>query len=189
MGRPMKFEADAAIDRAMEVFWRRGYAGTTPQALVDELGIGKGSFYNTFESKHGLFTLALERYKDNRIAYLRDTLEPEGPLRDRLDAAMRELTGVGRHQQGCLMVNATAELTQTDEAVAAIADSLFTGIESAFRDAIERGQSTGEFTGVQDAQHAAASLLTTLIGSSILLKMGTDPERAIGAMRDAVLAL
>lgn len=185
----MKFEADAAVDRAMAVFWRRGYAATTPQALIDELGIGKGSLYNTFESKHGLFTLALERYKDNRLAYLADTFEPHGPLRDRLLAALRELSGVGSHNQGCLMVNSTAELGQSDESVSAIAESLFAGIETAFRAAIERGRTSGEFSAAVDAQSSANSLLTTLIGAGILLKLGTDPGRADRALSDAVRAL
>jgi TetR/AcrR family transcriptional repressor of nem operon len=189
MGRPMKFEADAAVDRAMDVFWRRGYAATTPQALLDELGIGKGSFYNTFESKHGLFTLALERYKDNRLRFLRETFEQDGPLRDRIGAALRELTGLGTHNQGCLMVNSTSELGQSDESANAIAESLFAGIEAAFRDAIERGRRSGEFSSTADAQTSADSLLATLVGASILLKMGTDPERADRAIKDAVRSL
>src|SRR3954465_6327852 len=127
MGRPRKFEADEAVDRAMNVFWRHGYAATTPQALLDELGIGKGSFYNTFDSKHGLFTLALERYKNNRLSFLAKTLKPEGPLRDRILSALRELTGLGTHNQGCLMVNSTAELGRSDEELSAIAESLFAG--------------------------------------------------------------
>jgi TetR/AcrR family transcriptional repressor of nem operon len=189
MGRPMTFETDTAIDRAMAVFWRSGYAGTTPQALLDELGIGKGSFYNTFESKHKLFTAALERYKDKRIVFLGEVFGPPGPVRDRLEFVLHELSGLDDHKQGCLMVNSVTELAQDDESVQKIADDLFTGIEAAFRDVVERGRESGEFSRTTDPQRAAASLLTTLIGASVLLKLGSDPARAVSALHDAVESL
>jgi TetR/AcrR family transcriptional repressor of nem operon len=65
----MQFETGAAVDKAMDLFWRQGYAGTTPQELASELGIGKGSLYNTFESKHALFMRALRRYSERRLEY------------------------------------------------------------------------------------------------------------------------
>ena len=59
MGRQPKFDQATLVDTAMSVFWRQGYGATSPQLLVEELGIGKGSLYNSFDSKHNLFTLAL----------------------------------------------------------------------------------------------------------------------------------
>jgi TetR/AcrR family transcriptional regulator, transcriptional repressor for nem operon len=185
----MKFEAGIAVDRAMDVFWQRGYGGTTPQVLLDALGIGKGSFYNTFESKHKVFTLALERYKDNRILFLGETFEAPGPMRSRIHSALRELTGLESHRRGCLMVNSTAELAQDDAAVKRIADDLFAGIEAAFRDAIERGRQEGEFSPSIDVAGSATSLLATLVGTSVLLKTGADVDQVARALGAAVQAL
>jgi TetR/AcrR family transcriptional regulator, transcriptional repressor for nem operon len=84
MGRPMQFETDTAVDRAMDLFWRQGYAGTTPQELASELGIGKGSLYNTFESKHALFMRALRRYSERRLEYLTGLFSAPGPVGPRL---------------------------------------------------------------------------------------------------------
>lgn len=173
----------------MDVFWRNGYAGTTPQLLLDELGIGKGSFYNAFESKHQLFVSALEKYKDRRIDYLTGSFAAEGPVRPRIEAALYELTGLGTHAQGCLMVNSVAELAGVDAGTRAVADDLFAGIESAFREAIESGRRSGEFSSATDPAKGASSLLTTLIGTSILLKMRTDPTRAVRSIAEAVEAL
>ena len=130
MGRPMQFETDAAVDRAMDLFWRQGYAGTTPQELASELGIGKGSLYNTFESKHALFMRALRRYSERRLEYLTDLFSAPGPIRPRLKGAMTVLAGVGEHRRGCVMVNAAAELGTADDDVNRIADDLFTRIEA-----------------------------------------------------------
>src|SRR4051794_18009122 len=114
MGRPMRFETDTAVDRAMDLFWRQGYAGTTPQELASELGIGKGSLYNTFESKHALFIRALQRYSASRLGYLTNLFSAPGPIAPRLKEAIAVLAGVGEHQRGCVMVNAAAELGPAD---------------------------------------------------------------------------
>jgi TetR/AcrR family transcriptional repressor of nem operon len=185
MARPTKFDQDAVVDKAVEVFWRQGYAGTTPQGLADELGIGKGSLYNTFESKHHLFTLALRRYSRMRVEALADELARPGLVRPRLRAAVLELTGVGTHRHGCLVINAVAELAQGDETVAAVADELFHRIEDAFRTAIEHGRGSGELT-VHDHSTAASGLLTAVIGASILAKACGDLNRVLRVVNAAV---
>lgn len=174
MGRQPKFDQATAVDTAMGVFWREGYAGTTPQLLVEELGIGKGSLYNTFNSKHSLFIRALRDYCTRRAQTLTDRLSGPGQARPALRGAMAELTGVGSHTRGCLMVNAVTELAQEDTAVAELGQSLFSRIEETFRDAVDRGQRTGEL-GQGDPSAAAGSLLTTVIGVSVLARSGADP--------------
>lgn len=179
MGRHPKFDQATAVDTAMGVFWRQGYGATSPQLLVEELGIGKGSLYNSFDSKHNLFTLALQDYCTMRAQALTARLtEPgpgEGPVRPALRAAIAELTGAGSHRRGCLMVNAVTELAHQDASVAELGRSLFAAIEEAFRDAVERGQRSGEL-GPGDPSAAARALLTTVIGVSVLARAGSDPE-------------
>lgn len=176
IGRPMKFEAEQVVDKAVEVFWRQGFAATTPQNLVDELGIGKGSLYNTFKSKHHLFELSLRRYSATRVTALAEGLEGPGPILPRLREAMRTLAGIGDHRFGCLIVNAVAELGSADESVAAVAKELFGQIEDAFRSAIERGQASGEITSRRrPPADSAGALLAAVIGTSVLAKSGSDP--------------
>jgi TetR/AcrR family transcriptional repressor of nem operon len=177
MGRPMQFETDTAVDRAMDLFWRQGYAGTTPQELASELGIGKGSLYNTFESKHALFMRALRRYSERRLEYLTGLFSAPGPVGPRLKGAMTVLAGVGEHQRGCVMVNAAAELGSADDEVNRIADDLFTRIEAVFRQAIVQGHGSGEFSVDLDAGTAASQLLASVVGLSVLVKAGGPAER------------
>ncbi|MEV6416667.1 TetR/AcrR family transcriptional regulator [Kribbella sp. NPDC051718] len=175
MGRPMKFEADEALDKAVEVFWQRGFAATTPQNLADELGIGRGSLYNTFKSKHHLFELALRRYSANRVTALSAGLDGPGPILPRLREAMRTLAGIGDHRYGCLIVNSVAELGSTDEGVADVAKDLFRQIEHTFRAALERARTTGELTSDRTPADSASALLTAVIGTSVLAKSGAAP--------------
>src|SRR5438132_12166657 len=95
MGRLKQFDPDVAVSSAMDLFWRQGYGATTPAELVDALGIGKGSLYNTFESKHALFEQALRRYGDERVAGLVGVLNRPGPVRERLQTALERLADPG----------------------------------------------------------------------------------------------
>ena len=62
MPRHKEFDVDAACERALDLFWRRGYEATSVNDLVDELGIGKASLYAAFGAKHQLYLAALQRY-------------------------------------------------------------------------------------------------------------------------------
>jgi TetR/AcrR family transcriptional repressor of nem operon len=177
MGRPAKFDPDTAVSMAMDVFWRQGYGATSPQGLADELGIGKGSLYYTFDSKHNLFTLALRAYTAKRTAALAEMLDTPGPVRPGLRAVIEELTGAGNHRRGCLMVRAIAEVAHGDETVSEVGNALFDRIEEALCATITRGRSTGELTGHQPPADAASSLLATVIGTSVLVKAGGNVER------------
>ncbi|SEC62360.1 transcriptional regulator, TetR family [Rhodococcus jostii] len=182
----MGFRADVAVDKAMDLFWLQGYAATTPQELAGEMGIGKGSLYNTFGSKHALFLRALRRYSEMRLEYLTDLFAAPGPSRPRLAMAMAVLAGVGEHRRGCVMVNAAAELGTVDDEVNRIADELFTGIETIFRHAIVQGQESGEFDGGKSADGAARQLLATVIGLSVLAKSGGRPEMCATVVESVV---
>lgn len=177
MGRPLQFDAEAAVEAAMRLFWRDGYAGTTPQALTTELGIGRGSLYHSFESKHNLFVLSLARYTSWRAEFLSANFIGKASVRAQVRQAVEVLTGLGDHDRGCLLVNASAELGGTDPVVAVAAEGLFTLMEDVFRDAIRRGQVQGEFDPTRDASAGASGLLATVIGASVLLKAKTDERR------------
>ncbi len=128
MARPYEFDPDVAIDRAMEVFWRQGYAGTTPQDLLDATGIGKGSFYNRFKSKHKMFELCLLRYRQSQADALVQFLKQPGPAKERLRKALQTLIAFdleGPVRKGCLAVNTAAELATSDVGAARIVGEMF----------------------------------------------------------------
>lgn len=177
MGRKRKFASGAIVDKAANLFWRKGYAATTPANLVDELAIGKGSLYRSFDSKHNLFVLALQRYSVQRVELLAELLDGPGAVRPRLRMAFETFAGIGEHHRGCLMVNSTAERAQQDETVAQLAGDLFAAIEDMFGAAILHGQSTGEFDSTRDPAEAASGMLAALIGATVLAKLTHNPQR------------
>lgn len=66
--RPKEFDRDTVLDKAMELFWRQGYQGTSIQALVEHVGINRASLYATFGDKHRLYLEAMDRYLDRIVA-------------------------------------------------------------------------------------------------------------------------
>jgi TetR/AcrR family transcriptional regulator, transcriptional repressor for nem operon len=190
MGRPKQFDPDTAVDRAVEVFWRKGYAATTPQDLVEALDIGKGSLYHTFISKHALFERALRRYGENRVAGLVELLEGPGPVRPRLRAALGRLAGTDPadpSSRGCLAVNTAAELAGVDDTATEVVRTVLEGMERAFETAIHEGQRSGEIDAARDARQIASLLLTTAVGMSVVAKTAQGPQR-LRRVVDAVMA-
>jgi len=191
MGRLKQFDPEAAVSSAMDLFWRQGYGATTPADLVDALGIGKGSLYNTFENKRTLFEQALRRYGDERLAGLAELLKRPEPARVRLQAALERLAAPENaylRQRGCLAVNTVTELGERDEGATAIVRDVFERMERALQATIEEGQRNGELDADRNPKELAGLLLTTIIGMSVVAKTADRTGRSRRVVR-AVMSL
>ncbi|WP_187689207.1 TetR/AcrR family transcriptional regulator [Nocardia wallacei] len=105
-GRPRSFDADTALDRALEVFWRNGFEGTSLAELTAAMGINKPSLYAAFGNKQELFGKVLARYLDGPGAYAADALNaPTGrEVIERLIHGAVDLTAGDSTPHGCLCV-------------------------------------------------------------------------------------
>ena len=65
MGRPLGFDKEQAMERALQVFWRKGYETASLQDLIEAMNLSKSSFYQTFTSKQNLYVKCLENYQSN----------------------------------------------------------------------------------------------------------------------------
>ncbi|MDA5285823.1 TetR/AcrR family transcriptional regulator [Streptomyces sp. NPDC054904] len=192
MGRPKQFDPDVAVERAMDVFWRKGYAATTPQDLVDEIGIGKGSLYNTFGSKQALFERALTRYRDAQAAWLTELLDHPGSAKDRLRGALEALVELDLgdpDRRGCMAVNTAAESAPSDPWTTDTVRRMFARTEGAFRATVEEGQRAGEIDPGRDAAAVASWLLATVIGMRVLAKTAEDASQLKRVVDAAVASL
>jgi len=75
VGRPRAFDVEKALHRAMEVFWRKGYLGTSLSDLTDAIGVNRPSLYAAFGNKESLFRKALEHYAKGPSSYLSEALQ------------------------------------------------------------------------------------------------------------------
>ncbi|WP_225439668.1 TetR/AcrR family transcriptional regulator [Amycolatopsis eburnea] len=75
VGRPRAFDAEAAVQKAMVVFWEQGYDGASLTDLTEAMGISRKSMYAAFGNKEDLFRLALQRYAEGPGAYIVEALQ------------------------------------------------------------------------------------------------------------------
>src|SRR5881296_3008233 len=88
MGRPRAFDVDKALERALRMFWRKGFEGTSLSDLTKAMGINRPSLYAAFGNKEALFRKALDRYEDGPASYLREALD-EPTARAVIEALLR----------------------------------------------------------------------------------------------------
>lgn len=192
MGRPRAFDDQAVIDAAMQVFWEKGYEGTTTEDLCVRTGLGRGSLYNAFGSKQHLYEASLRRYAETRAGAQLAMLAEPGPIRQRLRALMlgvidADLTDPGR--RGCLALNAASEPGGRTEEIAALVRRQFTDLEQALRDLIAIGQSTGELPADRPPLQVARTFQSTYYGLRTLAKVTSSRKALIDVVDGALAAL
>jgi TetR/AcrR family transcriptional repressor of nem operon len=190
-GRPREFEIDDAVESAMQVFWSRGYHGTSLMDLIDGTGLSRGSLYKAFGDKHGLFIAALERYFSESSAPLFHTLQKPGPVK----AAIREtlirfaqLSSAADGLRGCMLVATATEMVPHDAGVAECVKAMFDRMRDAYAAAIARGQAGGEIPAHHDAQALAGLIVCLTQGMRAVGKTGAA-EKQMTAVVNAAMAL
>ena len=180
VARPKEFERDVVVDRAMQVFWSRGYEATSIQHLVDRMGIQRGSLYDTFGDKRGLFFAAIDRYNRVVTAKLLAALEEPGSGKDAIRQFFRlkaELSVEPGRPRGCLVTNSAAELCSRDRGTSTKVGAVLARIEAAFHRAVLRAQQAGEIDPRRNARSLSRFLTSSAQGLSVMAK--AFPDRAV----------
>jgi TetR/AcrR family transcriptional repressor of nem operon len=190
VARPREFERDVVLDRAMRVFWSRGYEATTVQHLVDRMGIQRGSLYDTFGDKRALFFAAIDHYDRVVTAKLLGALEdPSGKeairrfFRLKVEAALER----GR-PRGCLVTNSAAELGVRDRRTASRVGAVLTKIEAAFHRAVVRAQRAGEIDPARNPRALARFLTSSAQGLSVMAQASPNRAAVLGDIVTVTLA-
>ena len=145
MGRHLKFDRDEALQKAMRLFWERGYNGTSIQNLIDEIGIKPGSFYNTFKDKHSIFLESLNLYGDFILSYSRDTLNNDRSPVENINTFFRDIATIPDFKsKGCLIVKTIVEVVPKNDEVLGIVNKILNELKSCFYQCLKRGQELGE---------------------------------------------
>ncbi|HLZ81975.1 MAG TPA: TetR/AcrR family transcriptional regulator [Caulobacteraceae bacterium] len=145
MGRPREFDLDKALATAEELFWRKGYDGTSLSDLTNAMGIVAPSFYFAFRSKEGLFQRVLERYRSERMGYVEDALRAPTAraVAERLLYGIADALTDPSCPPGCLAINNSMPAAGTSDPVrlklAEVRHELQLALKSRFAQAIEDG--------------------------------------------------
>lgn len=193
VARTKEFDPDAALQSALELFWRRGYEATSVADLVEHLGIGRASLYATFGGKRELYLKAMDRYAEMRDPLLLAELSRSGPALPAVRAVVRrfaeEAASPEGRLNGCFVTNTAAELAPHDPAAARRVETSWEGLESPLHSALVRAQVQGELPEDRDPRALARMLLVLLQGVRVVGKASNDPARVRDAAEQALTLL
>lgn len=181
MPRHKQFDQDDALQKAMEVFWSRGFEATSIQDLVANMGINRQSLYDTYGDKHALYLLALDRYREVEGRRLIELLERPGSVKKSLRQLFGEVVEKSlsdRERRGCLMANATSELAGRCKATASRTRGNMATMEGAFYRALLRAKQEGEIEGVRDFR-ALARFFHCMLQGLVLMAKARQNRKAL----------
>ncbi|MFF5143694.1 TetR/AcrR family transcriptional regulator [Streptomyces sp. NPDC013157] len=190
MARTREFDVDKATDRAMDLFWRRGYAETSLQDLLQELSIGSGSFYAAFGSKEQLYVRCLERYTSLQGSDLQETLDGTTGIRPAVRKVLTSMieADLAEPTRGCLVVSASTQCGEQPSAADRVTIAV-RQVESFLAGALEQAQARGELSPDKDPRELARFLTTFIQGIRIVGQARTGREFAEDALSVAMRAL
>jgi len=177
MARKKEFDEDELLEKATNLFWRKGYNATSAQDLVDELKINRSSLYNTYSDKKTLFQKALKKYQEQQTQAMIDMLskadDPEEAIKQVFDGLVKE-SNEDTMAKGCFMVNTSVEIAGQDEEIGALVHSNNKSVEDALTAIIEKGQKKGQFSTKNTARAYARFLFGSINALRVIARSGAD---------------
>jgi AcrR family transcriptional regulator len=178
IGRPREFDVNKALDRALKVFWRKGYEGASLPDLTRAMGINRPSLYAAFGNKEALFRKALDRYAAVSAGHIREALnEPTArAVVERLLLGTAELLTNPRNPPGCLMVQGALACGQAAEPVRRELIARRAAVETALRERLEQAKATGDLPQGSDPADLARFVVTVIRGMAVEAQGGASRE-------------
>ncbi|MDD5035676.1 MAG: TetR/AcrR family transcriptional regulator [Methylococcaceae bacterium] len=178
MPRIREFCPSETLDKAMRVFWAKGYFGTSIEDLVAATGVSRYGLYSEFGDKKSLFLAALERYQADVVRPLFEIIDQPGASLPALRALFALLSGLSRQPQGklgCLVFNSVNETGLHDDATAGkifeIREHVAKGILRMLNNALTQHELPADF----DVQREADFLFGILHALPMMARAGADP--------------
>src|SRR5262249_47711648 len=168
MARPKEFNPDDAIERAMQVFWHKGYEATSMEDLLSAMDLSRGSLYDTFGDKRQLFLKVVDRYCTTFASSKFSLLDQPGPALPTLRRFICDMIEGGLadpQRRGCLISNTVMELSPHEKEIAGRLRQALKMAENTFFKVLTRAQQQGELRNGQDPRRLAQFLVTMMQGA------------------------
>jgi AcrR family transcriptional regulator len=178
-GRRREFDADKALERALEVFWARGYEGATLPELTAAMGINRPSLYAAFGNKEQLFRKTLDHYLSGPQSFVTEALT-KPTARSVVEALFGGFVRTQRDSgklRGCMIVSAALACGETTEPVRQELAALREAAVTAIRGRFERAVRDGDLPRGSDCATLARYVITVLNGLAVQAVSGaTEAE-------------
>lgn len=191
-GRPREFDRDAALAKARDAFWSRGYEGVSITDLVETLGLASARIYAAFGSKEKLFREAVALYDEGEGGFATRALAEEPTVARAIERSLREAvetyTRKGR-PQGCMVVSAATNCAAENDGAREFLADYRRRRTASLVERLERAVTEGELRPDTDAQALGDYYATVLHGLSVQARDGVSRKRLMATIPTALLAI
>ncbi|MBC8034111.1 MAG: TetR/AcrR family transcriptional regulator [Chitinophagaceae bacterium] len=192
MARLKEFDENEVLDKAIGLFWAKGYNGTSAQDLTECLGISRSSLYHTFNDKRTLFVMALKRHKYESVAVMCNMFKESDNVYETFKRIFQTTVAESmdcKAPKGCFLVNCAVELAPHDEEIAEIVRGNFRDVEELFSTAIKKGQEAGQISKKLNARSQGRIIFNILTGIRVAARSGADKKVLDDIIRNMLLSL
>jgi TetR/AcrR family transcriptional repressor of nem operon len=170
----MSFHPDAVIQRAMFLFWTRGYARTSVRDLVQGTEVLRGSLYHAFGDKRSLYIESLRRYAALAMRQLTDAWDREAPPRANVRTVLMAIVDLpeAERRRGSMLCNCLVEVAPHDIEVSEVAMNILNEFKRFFQEAFEAGQRSGALAAAANPRALARYLVSAIQGLCVTAQAG-----------------
>lgn len=192
MARVREFNPDEALDKAMRLFWRKGYAETSVRDLVEHTGVAHAGLYAAFGGKRELYRAALNHYDATFGNFLIGPLERPDAGRaeiERFFATILDAIRKKRFADGCFMCNTAVEFGNEGDDLVSKSRANVERMAAGFRNALKHARERGEVRADLDRAATASFLTSAFHGIAVLARAKAPTKRIEESVRMALQAL
>lgn len=193
-----QFNEEEALERAMHVFWRRGYAATSMQDLAQATGVLRGSLYNAYGDKQSIFLLAFARYKRHYLAAVREQMraaDPADALRDYFHYVIASMSEPvpqlddtpSSPTRGCLTTKIATDETAMNEALRNALRGMLEGLAEVLEERLSAPDALARL--ILSPKAAARLVVTFTRGNVVMERIYHAPEELKATADDLVKVL
>ncbi len=190
-GPDKQFDPEIALDKAMQLFWARGYAATGLNELLETMQIGRKSLYDTFGNKRALYIRSLDRYSQTIVSEIYRRLnDPGRPALENVRAVMRDIAAINSEPMspGCLLGVSMAQFRTDDAEMAGVLRKHMQRVENAYHKALARAQAEGDLKPTTNVRNLARLFMSAHQGM-VLIGRVTETHELPRGIVDGLLAV
>ncbi|MBZ2169648.1 TetR/AcrR family transcriptional regulator [Marinobacter sp. F4216] len=181
MARQARYDRPTLLNKAISLFWDRGYHGSSMKQIEQALDLRPGSIYAAFGSKDGLFAEALATYADQGRLELMGYLESSESIVDGLQTYLRAMAGTAsasadKPARACMIIKTLLESSRTHPELAGQAEQILADVRKALAEALEQAKMAGELADHTDCERLARLIQAQIVGLRSMAERGLSPE-------------
>ncbi|MBU2884998.1 TetR/AcrR family transcriptional regulator [Gilvimarinus agarilyticus] len=187
MPRSALYNREDALQKAVNLFWQRGFYATSLKDIERALDMRPGSLYAAFGNKQGLFNAAIDTYAGATQTEIKDFIEREGQVIVGLMAYLRWLLIDTPHEgpAACMVVKTLLESTDNSDVLHQKAVLILQQLEAYFAEVLHLAKAQGELVETVDCERLARLLQTQIMGARAFAHSNQDPQQ-IGSLLDDI---